>query len=72
MPSRQSESAHGEVQPISDTSDRDLIEAVLSVADEIKQLRLHLRNKDSKLSGGAQAIHTKPKFGSNIKPKKVR
>ena len=69
MSSGSSERAHGEVQPNTDTSNRDLINAVRDVAAEIKMLRLHLQGKDSKFTRSSYVQGAK--FGANIKPKKV-
>ena len=71
MSSEQSQRTDGEVQPNSDTSNRDLVDAVRSVATELKQLRLHLQSKGNKL-GGAFMGTPKAKFGSAIKPKSFK
>ena len=70
MSSEQSQRTDGKVQPDPDTSNRDLVDAVRSVAAELKQLRLHLQGKGNKL--GAFIGTPKAKFGSAIKPKSLK
>ena len=71
MSSGQDPRTDGEVQPDPDTGYRDLVDAVRSVAAELKQIRLNLQGKGGKLKGVFMSA-PKAKFGSAIKPKSYK
>lgn len=70
MSSEQGQRVNGEVQQDADTSHRDLIDAVRSIAAELKQIRMYLQGKDNKFSKPGSSA-PRAKFGSTIKPKKI-